>query len=81
MDTADKLAQSLTGWLLTQGNDLSCTVGFTTAPRGRSLDAAALLARAQAHMYERRSARPAIRPSGVAMRAATIQAISAGNQG
>ena len=55
-DTADKLAQSLTGWLLTQGNDLACSVGFTTAPRGRLLDAAALLARAVAHMYEQRSA-------------------------
>ena len=81
MDTADKLAQSLTGWLLTQGNDLSCAVGFTTAPRGRLLDAAALLARAQAHMYERRSARPVMRPAGAVTRAAAVKAYSAGSQG
>lgn len=53
---ADKLAHSLTDWLLTQGDDLSCSVGYTTAPRGRLLDADALLARAVAHLYERRSA-------------------------
>jgi diguanylate cyclase (GGDEF)-like protein len=53
---ADKLAHSLTDWLLTQGHDLSCSVGFTTAPRGRLLDAETLLARAVAHLYERRSA-------------------------
>lgn len=56
---ADKLAHSLTDWLLTQGHDLTCSVGFTTAPRGRLLDADALLARAVAHLYERRSAGPA----------------------
>lgn len=55
---ADKLAHSLTDWLLTQGHDLTCSVGFTTAPRGRLLDADALLARALAHLYERRSAGP-----------------------
>ena len=60
-DTADKFAQLLTSWLLTQGSDLSCSVGFTTAPRGRLLDAAALLARAVAHMYENRSAPPPAR--------------------
>lgn len=53
---ADKLAHSLTDWLLTQGHDLTCSVGFTTAPRGRLLDADALLARAVAHLHERRSA-------------------------
>jgi diguanylate cyclase (GGDEF)-like protein len=53
---ADKLAHSLTDWLLTQGHDLTCSVGFTTAPRGRLLDADTLLARAVAHLYERRSA-------------------------
>jgi diguanylate cyclase (GGDEF)-like protein len=55
---ADKLAHSLTDWLLTQGHDLTCSVGFTTAPRGRLLDADALLARAVAHLYERRSVGP-----------------------
>ena len=55
---ADKLAHSLTDWLLTQGHDLTCSVGFTTAPRGRLLDADTLLARAVAHLYERRSAGP-----------------------
>jgi diguanylate cyclase (GGDEF)-like protein len=53
---ADKLARSLTDWLLTQGHDLTCSVGFTTAPRGRLLDADTLLARAVAHLYERRLA-------------------------
>jgi len=81
MDTADKLAQSLTGWLLTQGNDLSCTVGFTTAPRGRLLDAPALLARAQAHMYERRSARPGPRSLGSTVRAVPVTGVSASGQG
>ena len=56
---ADKLAHSLTDWLLTQGHDLTCSVGFTTAPRGRLLDADTLLARAVAHLYERRLAGPA----------------------
>ena len=55
---ADKLAQSLTAWLLTQGYDLSCSVGFTTAPRGRLLDAEALLERAVAHLHECRSVGP-----------------------
>jgi diguanylate cyclase (GGDEF)-like protein len=55
---ADKLAHSLTDWLLTQGHDLTCSVGFTTAPRGRLLGADTLLARAVAHLYERRSAGP-----------------------
>jgi diguanylate cyclase (GGDEF)-like protein len=55
---ADKLAHSLTDWLLTQGHDLSCSTGFTTAPRGRLLDADTLLARAIAHLHERRSASP-----------------------
>jgi len=55
---ADKLAHSLTEWLLAQGHDLSCSVGFTTAPRGRLLNADALLARAVAHLYECRSAGP-----------------------
>lgn len=67
--TAEKLVQSLTGWLLTQGADLSCAVGMTTAPRGRIMDAPALLACAQAQMYERRSARPASRTSMPAARA------------
>jgi diguanylate cyclase (GGDEF)-like protein len=53
---ADKLAHSLTDWLLTQGHDLTCSVGFTTAPRGRLLDAEALLARAVADLHESRSA-------------------------
>lgn len=57
---ADKFAQSLTEWLLTQGHDLTCSVGFTTAPRGRLLDADTLLARAVAHLYERRSGGPAL---------------------
>lgn len=52
---ADKLAHSLTDLLLAQGHDLSCSIGFTTAPRGRLLDADALLARAIAHLYERRA--------------------------
>ncbi len=55
---ADKLAHSLTDWLLTQGHDLTCSVGFTTAPRGRLLDAEALLARAVANLHESRSAGP-----------------------
>ena len=69
---ADKLAHSLTDWLLTQGHDLTCSVGFTTAPRGRLLDADTLLARAVAHLYERRSAglaserQPASAPAAVA---------------
>jgi GGDEF domain-containing protein len=53
---ADKLTQTLTDWLLTQGHDLTCSAGYTTAPRGRLLDADTLLARAVAHLYERRSA-------------------------
>lgn len=53
---ADKLSRTLTEWLLTQGKDLSCSVGYTSAPRGRALDALALLARAVAQMYEQRSA-------------------------
>lgn len=67
---ADKLAQSLTDWLLTQGHDLSCSVGYTTAPRGRLLGADALLARAIAHLHECRSAGPASgRPPVVAVTA------------
>jgi GGDEF domain-containing protein len=68
---ADKLAHSLTDWLLTQGHDLTCSVGFTTAPRGRLLDADTLLARAVAHLHERRAAGstserpPAPEPSAV----------------
>jgi GGDEF domain-containing protein len=73
---SEKLSQSLTAWLLTRGNDLSCTVGLTTAPRGRVLDAPALLARAIAHMYERRSAGPAPKPSGVAARTRNAPALS-----
>lgn len=63
---ADKLARTLTEWLLTQGEDLSCSVGQTSAPRGRALDGPALLARAVAQMYEHRasvaSSRPGLAP-------------------
>jgi diguanylate cyclase (GGDEF)-like protein len=55
---AAKLSRTLTEWLLTQGHDLTCTVGWTTAPRGRSLDAAALLDRAVGNMYQNRDADP-----------------------
>jgi len=55
---AAKLSGALTEWLLTQGHDLTCSVGWTTAPRGRSLDAAALVDRAVGHMYQNRSADP-----------------------
>jgi len=67
-DTADKLAQALTGWLLTQGSDLSCSVGITTAPRGRLLDAAALLARAAAQMYQSRAGAAASKAAGARSR-------------
>lgn len=56
---AAKLSHTLTEWLLTQGHDLACTVGWTTAPRGRSLDAAALMDRAVGNMYQNRGAEPA----------------------
>jgi len=55
---AAKLSGVLTEWLLTQGHDVSCAVGGTTVPRGRSLDAAALVDRAVGHMYQRRPADP-----------------------
>lgn len=72
---ADKLVDSLTDWLLTQGHDMTCSVGFTTAPRGRLLDADALLARAVAHLYERRSAGPTSdRPSASVPAAAVAPA-------
>jgi diguanylate cyclase (GGDEF)-like protein len=74
---ADKLSRSLTNWLLTQGNDLSCSVGFTTAPRGRLLDATALLARAVANMYEQRSAGPAQQPTGSAARVPALRGVTA----
>jgi diguanylate cyclase (GGDEF)-like protein len=55
---AAKLSGVLTEWLLTQGHDLTCSVGWTTAPRGRALDAGALIDRAVGHMYQNRSADP-----------------------
>jgi diguanylate cyclase (GGDEF)-like protein len=55
---AAKLSGLLTEWLLTQGHDLTCSVGWTTAPRGRSLDAGALIDRAVGHMYQNRGADP-----------------------
>ncbi len=64
---AAKLSGVLTEWLLTQGHDLTCSVGWTTAPRGRSLDAAALVDRAVGHMYQNRGADPVPRaPAGEA---------------
>jgi GGDEF domain-containing protein len=74
---ADKLAHSLTDWLLTQGHDLTCSVGFTTAPRGRLLDADALLARAIAHLHERRSAGPTSELSPASVPAAVAPVTSA----
>ena len=74
---ADKLAHSLTDWLLTQGHDLTCSVGFTTAPRGRLLDAEALLARAVAHLHERRSAGPTSERPSASVPAAATSATSA----
>lgn len=59
---ADKLSRTLTEWLLTQGEDLSCSVGQTSAPRGRALDGPALLARATARMYEQRASGASSRP-------------------
>jgi len=59
---AAKLSRTLTEWLLTLGHDLTCSVGWTTAPRGRSLDAAALVSRAVGHMYQNRGADPAWHP-------------------
>jgi diguanylate cyclase (GGDEF)-like protein len=52
---ADKLERAMTEHLLTQGNDLTCSVGYTTAPLGRVLDAQALLAQSVAQMYEHRA--------------------------
>jgi len=74
---ADKLAQSLTDWLLMQGHDLTCSVGFTTAPRGRLLDADTLLARAVAHLYERRSAGPTSEQPPASMPSAVAPVTSA----
>ena len=74
---AGKRAHSLTDWLLTQGHDLTCSVGFTTAPRGRLLDADTLLARAVAHLYERRSAGPASERPPALMPAAVVPVTSA----
>ena len=74
---ADKLAHSLTDWLLTQGHDLTCSVGFTTAPRGRLLDADALLARAIAHLHERRSAGPTSELAPASVSAVVSPVISA----
>ena len=74
---ADKLAHSLTDWLLTQGHDLTCSVGFTTAPRGRLLDADALLARAVANLHESRSARPMSERPPAAVPSATASVASA----
>ena len=74
---ADKLAHSLTDWLLTQGHDLTCSVGFTTAPRGRLLDAEALLARAVANLHESRSARPTSERPHAALPSATAPVASA----
>lgn len=74
---ADKLAHSLTDWLLTQGHDLTCSVGFTTAPQGRQLDADALLARAIAHLHERRSAGPTSELSPASVPAAVAPVTSA----
>jgi diguanylate cyclase (GGDEF)-like protein len=73
---ADKLVNSLTDWLLTQGYDLSCSVGFSTAPRGRRLDAEALLARAVAHLYERRATGPAPQRAATAVRSPATAVIS-----
>jgi diguanylate cyclase (GGDEF)-like protein len=74
---AEKLSDSLTDWLLTQGNDLSCSVGFTTAPRGRLLEADALLARAVAHLHECRSAGPASQRSPALARSPVAAVTSA----
>ena len=63
---AVKLSGVLTEWLLTQGHDLTCSVGWTTAPRGRSLDASALVDRAVGHMYQNRGAEPAPKAPGEA---------------
>ena len=63
---AAKLSGVLTEWLLTQGHDLTCSVGWTTAPRGRSLDASALVDRAVGHMYQNRGAEPAPKAPGEA---------------
>ena len=77
---ADKLAHSLTDWLLTQGHDLTCSVGFTTAPRGRLLDAEALLARAVANLHESRSARPTSELSPASVPAAAVAPATAARE-
>jgi diguanylate cyclase (GGDEF)-like protein len=63
-EVAAKLSGLLTEWLLTQGHDLTCSVGWTTAPRGRSLDAGALIDRAVGQMYQNRGADPLPRAGG-----------------
>jgi len=64
---AGKLERSMTEHLLTQGIDLTCSVGYTTAPLGRALDAPALLAQSVAQMYEHRATgeRPRLPPAPV----------------
>ncbi len=76
---AAKLSGVLTEWLLTQGHDLTCSVGWTTAPRGRSLDAGALVDRAIGHMYQNRSADPAPVSPAVESGASKVVALPARN--
>lgn len=76
---AAKLSGALTEWLLTQGHDLTCSVGWTTAPRGRSLDAAALVDRAVGHMYQNRSVDPSAPAPRVEPGAAPVVALVRGN--
>ena len=51
---AERHQRVLGEWLETQGPDLSCSLGHTTAPLGRKLGAPALLACALADMQDRR---------------------------
>ena len=71
---AAKLSRTLTEWLLTQGHDLTCTVGWTTAPRGRSLDAGALVDRAVGNMYQNRGTGPVPTPSAPKLAVPAIRA-------
>lgn len=53
---AERHERILGEWLRSQGPDLSCSIGYTTAPLGRALGGLALLACAVAHMQEQRPA-------------------------
>jgi diguanylate cyclase (GGDEF)-like protein len=55
---AERHQRVLGEWLETQGPELSCSLGHTTAPLGRKLGAPALLACAVADMQEKRPPRP-----------------------